>query len=608
MSVAVSFGLMAQNRIPVSSNLKNVSVKKPYRIQKEYNSNVEQAPYYTPTVKALSLDYEVGNTWYDLMSNSSSDHRCYLYPDNTIGITFTFGQQPTTFPDRGTGYNYFDGTSWGPTPTGRIEPIRTGWPSYSHLGTNGEVVVAHNGTQLVMNKRTTKGTGAWIQSLIPYPAAINPTWPRICTKGDTIHVLAADQSVNYFGQVNPLVYYRSTDAGATWDIQAQIPAGLDSVAGYTEGYGGDVYSWAEPVGNTLAFVVGDNWSDLSLMKSTDGGTTWNKTIIFQHPYFNFQEAHTLALDTPYVCDGTHAVSLDANGNAHVAFGVMRVLNSDTTDASTSWFPLVDGIAMWNEGEPTFVGATALDPTNLDAAGKLVAWVVDADNSGVLFDQLTDVNAQIPLYYTSCSSTPQLTIDQTNGDMYLVYKSFREDMLSSGNQFFSHIWGRKFCTSDNNWGPFTEITGGLDHDQVECVFPAMSKTLNSNFHLIYMYSFEPGLHIRGDADAPEQNSMMYLTGTLSDIPCNPVSVHETNITGNISIYPNPVANSMSVSFAKTTNATVEIYNSIGSLVYNNNFNVNKGDVKDVNLNSLSSGIYMVKVKTNEGVYSNKIVKE
>ena len=45
-----------------------------------------------------------------------------------------------------------------------------------------------------MNKRNTKGTGVWTESLIPAPSGTIPSWPRIAVSGNTIHVLAANPS------------------------------------------------------------------------------------------------------------------------------------------------------------------------------------------------------------------------------------------------------------------------------------------------------------------------------------------------------------------------------------------------------------------------------
>jgi len=80
---------------------------------------------------------------YDCQTNHSCQIRMYYYPDGTIGATMTMAHNDN-FADRGTGYNYFDGTEWGAAPEARIETVKTGWPSYAPLGINGEIVVAHS--------------------------------------------------------------------------------------------------------------------------------------------------------------------------------------------------------------------------------------------------------------------------------------------------------------------------------------------------------------------------------------------------------------------------------------------------------------------------------
>ena len=67
----------------------------------------------------------VGNSFYDLPSNTLVGNRFYRYEDGTMATVWMRGvDTPPNFDDRGTGYNYFDGTDWGPSPTQRIEDTR----------------------------------------------------------------------------------------------------------------------------------------------------------------------------------------------------------------------------------------------------------------------------------------------------------------------------------------------------------------------------------------------------------------------------------------------------------------------------------------------------
>jgi len=603
-----TIGLVAQQKAvykaaKMNPLLKNYSLKKAIHPQKEYTSVVELNPSIVNTPKDIQMD-GIGNTIYDLQSNAAVDHRMFYFPDGTIGATWTLGNSPTSYTDRGTGYNYFDGNLWGNEPTARIETIRTGWPSYSSLGTNGEVVIAHKGTGLHMSKRDAKGTGSWIESDLPTPSGIAPTWPRVCTDGNNIHVLAADQQITYMGQEDPLVYYRSTDGGNTWDIQAQPISGVDG-ASYPKGFGGDQYSWAKPVNGTLAFVVGNLTSDLILMKSTDNGNTWTKKIIFQHPYPNWTDS-VLTPDTPYSCDGTHAVALDNSGKAHVVFGRMRFLNDSIGDNSYSWFPGVDGLLYWNEDMPTITENEMKDLNTLDNNGNLIAWCLDLDNSGVILDNYT-ASGQIASYYTGLTSMPQISIDDNN-DMFVTYKMTMENMQSSGsNQFFNHIWGRGF--SGGQWAPlFAEITTGVDFDYAECVFPSMAQNTSSNQIFLWtQQDVEPGLAIRGDSDPTGTNYIVALTVDKSELLGVNKNPNSFTIGSSINVFPNPANDYINISVAAINGKiqNVKIVDVLGNEIKELNINSLS---QNINISDLLKGIYMVVVNTTKATYSQKFIKE
>ncbi|MBN3036721.1 MAG: hypothetical protein JW861_14140, partial [Bacteroidales bacterium] len=219
---------------------------------------------------------EIGKSWYDLQTNTSLGNRIWLFPDGTVSAVWTMGFESTAFPDRGTGYNYFDGTAWGPQPTARIETEKTGWPCIAAWGENGEINAAHTGAAqgLLFNKRATKGTGAWEASYLVGPDASNPlVWPRIMTAGvnnSTIHLLVPSGNATTYGGMTPaLLYSKSTDGTATWDPVNTILPGMGP--DYYLSLSADEYTWAEPRNGVIAFQVVDAWHDWFVMKSTDDG-------------------------------------------------------------------------------------------------------------------------------------------------------------------------------------------------------------------------------------------------------------------------------------------------------------------------------------------------
>ena len=79
----------------------------------------------------------IGTTTYDLQSNAAVQNRILMHDNGTISAGWTMSQQfNTSYTDRGTGYNFFDGTSWGANPVDRLEMSRGGWPSIISMGNN----------------------------------------------------------------------------------------------------------------------------------------------------------------------------------------------------------------------------------------------------------------------------------------------------------------------------------------------------------------------------------------------------------------------------------------------------------------------------------------
>ncbi|MEZ5197852.1 MAG: sialidase family protein [Bacteroidales bacterium] len=333
---SIAFGVYAQQRVTVPKDVRNhaVLMQKPTVETNNFSQEV------MPAAKAFFPPEEevIGNTYFDLQSNSSMQSRIHVYDDGTVGAVFTIGFDfPNFSGDRGTGYNYYDGNAWGDWPTERLEADRTGWCAYDAWGDNGEINVIHySGAAtdgVVFSRRDTKGTGDWTQwdFHAPDPAA-DFLWPRMATGGinhDVVHYIGltkpvANQGAVYQGLDGAILYSRSEDGGTTWSIENIILDGMTS-AEYT-GFAGDTYEIIAD-GDNVAILNGESWVDLMLMKSTDGGDTWTKTVIWENPYPLWNATPT---DTFYCADGAHHLAFDQSGKVHVVFGINRAMSLDGT--------------------------------------------------------------------------------------------------------------------------------------------------------------------------------------------------------------------------------------------------------------------------------------
>jgi len=518
------FGFSQNRRVTVSKSLLNqvsqkVLLGNDFSTNNAVNSPTAVKLNHSKSGKSFNEE-EIGQTKYDMQTNTSTPYgRFFIYDDGTRGAVWTMGFNTASWPDRGTGYNFYDGTNWGPEPTARIESVRTGWPQYSALGANGEMVIAHASTpDLVISKRATKGSGAWIASSLTAPttpSGLSLSWPRMITSGtdhNTIHVIAITNPTTtaYQGLYGALVYSRSTDGGVTWDKHNVVLDGMGSADYY--GFGGDTYSWVAPQGDNLAFIVSSPSHDLFAMKSNDGGDTWQKTVIWDHPYPHWNGLTTV--DTFYCPDGSAHGVFDNNGVLHVAFSIFRAL-AGTSAGGYSFFAGYDGIGYWNENLPAWTGGTVaeqcncLNPSALEQTGNLIGYSQDINGNG----QLDIVG--VSNYQVGMSTHPQLACD-ANNHLYLFYSSVTEG-FDNGTLNYRHIWGRSSEDDGQTWGDFTDYTGDLMHQYDECVFPVIaSKVSDNTVHLIYQADSDPGMFLStsGNQTTASDNYIRDLAVTLT----------------------------------------------------------------------------------------------
>lgn len=548
-------------------------------------------------------EVQIGDTYYDLQSNYSLSNRLYIWPDGTMGAVWTRGMTATAFPDRGTGYNYFDGTAWGPMPTDRIEDTRCGWPSINPLGIDGEIVVVHNGVAgLEISTRPTKGSGAWTQQNLLGPAGIENdlTWPRMVTSGtdnEYIH-LFVNTYVEYEGQSQALLYARSNDGAQTWDPEWEILDGMGD-AYYTE-IPADIYTLASQ-GNTVVCLVGNAWMDLFYMRTDDNGDTWDKTVVWEHPYPMFDWDVTVT-DTFFCVDNSCNVALDNTGKVHVAFGINRVAHFEVGTTYTLW-PYYDGIGYWNEDMPTFSNdLNALAPPQYGYANSemvedvnYVGWMQDVDGSGTI-----DLNTDI-MYYREIGPSTVPTIAFDPGDnMFLIYSSTTETYVNDVYNY-KHLWSR-IRYEDGTWSDFTDLTSDITHIFDECFFPTFGGYSDGYMHYFYNADVTPGLGQTED-HGYQENRLIH--GKIPSVT-NPGFEEFVAKEDVINVYPNPAQDYFSISIDDEvrTNVTVSITNITGQVVKTVDAGISQ--LVSIPTSDLEAGVYLYNVSYNNVVKSGRVV--
>jgi len=549
-------------------------------------------------------DIVIGNTWYDLQSNSTMAQRIYAYEDGSIGATWTQGLvSPPNFPDRGTGYNYFDGSDWGPVPTDRIETLRTGWANYAPYGDNGEIICSHDygAGDLIFSWRENKGSGDWNYFSLNGPEGYDfMAWARITTSGenrDIIHVIANLPTTQnggdpYEGLSGAVVYSRSTDGGQSWDPENVILEGMGS--DYAAAWGADDYAWAEPNAGVIAFVIFGGVADGIIMKSEDDGDSWERVTFYESPD-PFFDGNSGDLPRCGGGDGYNAIAIDDDGIVHVAFGRQIHLDDTPDDDAWTYYLYSDGLVYWNETMP------ALDTAQIKADilpddwsdfpiyqnGQLAAWTQPYED-----DTIVDV----AIYQASLTSMPQLVI---HDGIIQIFSSALAVGYDNEEYNFRHIWGC-FTEGDGLWSEFEDYTADVFHIFSECVYPsAAPHPVNSTYHLLYETDNLPGNSLQPDPPThdPVLNNMVYL-------PINPYPVHVLENPSQSFLvsqnYPNPVNGQtyFTVILNEGADLSLEVYTLTGQMINNADYGYKAAGTHTLTINAseLASGVYFYTVST------------
>ncbi|MBM72534.1 MAG: hypothetical protein CL847_07105 [Crocinitomicaceae bacterium] len=537
----------------------------------------------------------IGLTQYDLQSNAAIDDRMAGSGD-AVSAAWIMSLEITPFNDRGTGYNHFASELWGEQPYERIESERAGWPSIFYTGSGEEVVISHAGidTPLLMAKRTI-GSGSWEESYISSDGPFGNLWPRAAVggpDGNTIHVICVSTPIGnggteFQGQDGALLYYRSLDAGETWEMHTF--AELDSTQ--FNGFAGDTYAIHARNG-VVAFTVFNDLMDTFVMQSDDNGDNWEYTAVADFPIDNYVIDSGLPDSLGYDfnddgifqeylnSDGAGDIHVDQFGQVHMVFGAMYYMDADTTDDNFSYFPGTNGLQYWN------------DSYGVDSS-LTIAYAYDLDESGGI-----DLEDEIAAYYVNLAGIPSMASNE-DGDLFVSYSAINE-MYTTGVQNYRHIYLVHSTDNGLTWNSddACNLTPDLDYDGYESVFGSISPDVDEHLEIIYQRDFEPGLHVRGDEDPVDLNDIVHIRVPTSDLAdcadiefVDWVGIDEPFDEGDVTLYPNPSTSTVQLIIDRPGVHNVKLYDLGGRILLN--FETS-AMVQDMNISDFSSGVYLVEV--------------
>lgn len=564
-------------------------------------SQQSKAPYANSNAKSMiQVEEYVGTSIYDLQTNNSIQNRI-IADDAGVAACFTFSatNSSDTYPDRGTGYNHRTAGEWQDDITQRVESMRTGWTSLMHPSNGSEILMNHSGTGgIKVWSRAAVGTGNWTNSVVPTPSGFAMFWPRAASggaDGNSIHMIClSDPNAGAYtnGMTGALLYHRSTDGGATWDLTEVLLPGEENTS-LVEGFSADTYA-IHARGNRIAIATFGDLQDSYIWLSEDNGSTWTRSTIWDFPIDNYvvDMGTDIELDglqdTVLSSDGAGAVYIDASGTAHAAFGTMFYTDDiGVVDSVYSYFPLGGSIAYWNEAM-------------VDPATEVLEIGISIDIDPSIPASTTEVGQ----YGNSgIASHPQLA-EAADGTIFCSYQAVNEAYYN-GSEYLRHIYAVKSDDGGANWSEPSDITPDIDEDGYEYVYASMAPdAFGDKIHLIVQRDFEPGIYVQpeDDADPLTDNDQIYVCVTL-DL----VGVEEGSLTKTaFSVFPNPATTQLSIQVPSNEAGVVRVFNANGQLVRAvNNFN---NGIIQMSISDLANGVYNVQYQNKNETSNQLFVKQ
>jgi hypothetical protein len=545
----------------------------------------------------------IGNSTYTMQTNSSTYRRTSVDASGNVSAAWIFSAGAfNTWSDRGTGYNYYNGSAWGAIPTARTENSRVGFTDLAVAANGREVTVAHDPANNAqhLNYRTTAGTGTWTDDLLslanPPGSTFLTLWPRMAVSGNDVYYIGvteptANGGAIYHGQDGALCWSKSTDGGATWSAM-QVLAAVDSTQ--SPGLGGDAYA-IDAQGNTVAIVVGGFGEDLVLAKSTDGGTTWTKTIVHDFampaPYdgVSMTDGNNDGIQDTLECnDASVSVVIDNNGMCHVFYGDMFITSDGT---ALSYFPGTAALMYWNEG----MGSTP--PVQIEGAEDLNA-------NGTL--DVTDFGT----YQVGLVSHPSAGVD-ASGNIYVAYSSIMEGTDDGTGKSFRNIYCAMSSDGGATWTTGMNVAPDLLSEKV---YPMMTRNvvggmIRMTYEVDQIAGHGIGSNNPDTDNAGVVHDIVYASFPVTDLQVG-IAENNTNLS-LIDLYPNPSNTdaNLAINMNKAGNVTINIVDVTGATVSSTQQNLSAGqNVVALGVSNLSAGIYFVNVTEGTATVSRKLVIE
>lgn len=571
-----------------ASTLKEVEIKT--NLPPNSNKLLKKSSNKNTSLKSNNIF--VGTTTYDLQTTGSMPRRMNYYSDLSISMAWIGSLQDSNYSDLGTWYNKFNLGTPIIVPNQRLESIRTA-NGILNKTRDGEISIASGGLVTIKNSANT----VWdtTRSLIELQ---NLFYPRTASVGDTIYtIFISTQPDSISGFKSPIYFTRSFDGGLTFSTPSTLfaqAAGYDT-SNHTGNIGPDHYA-IDAVGNTVAILLLGVTEDVIVLKSTNNGDTWTKTIVQEFPIHKYNGG-TTDLNGDGICDtvtgvtGDGSIVIGENNIVHVVYSDLLLRKCDTNLMTIYPFDKSDYFKYWNDNQKTTYEIPCLLDLNGDGIFNVGANSIGNDN-------IRYGNSGFSMHPMLASLISQ---NSTSESIFLVYSAVTEVDTNDDGLNYHGIY--VIPNVGNLFSGIIDISQSVSQENVFPNIPARMEIynpFNPDIYIQWQQDFNPGVAVNG-----------HHASTVNDIVIGYPSFIGigNNTTIKNKVYPNPAIHSLTIEIESylTSTAAIKLVNSLGQEIYCKTLQIENGlNKENINIDSIIPGLYTLIINTNNASTSEKII--
>ncbi|MDY8138142.1 VPS10 domain-containing protein [Aquimarina sp. 2201CG5-10] len=302
------------------------------------------------------------------------------------------------------------------------------------------------------------------------------------------------------------------------------------------------------------------------------------------------------------------IAFDPNDSNTLFFGARKLYK--TTDAAANWSAISPDLSTTPDFVQFFYGTiTSVSVSPIDSNVIYVGtddgnvWITE--NGGTNWTKISD---SLPVRWVTKVQASRSDIN----DVYVTFSGYRYA------DYDGHVY-----KSDNKGTSWTDLSTGLPDIPVSDIEIDEFNNLFIATDIGVMASVDDGVNwevfgtnlpsvVVTDLVIHEGTKYLYAAtyGRSSykmDISSNILSVEDVKPNNiSVEVYPNPTENTFSIQGMNKRINSIDVYTVNGQLV--ETFNGDHLHQKEINIEKLSRGVYLIRVNSDVGIYTTKIIKK